>query len=140
MFGLSLGITACLLLGLYVNYESNYDSFHKNGDQIYRITQPDIWDDWTTQMANLGPNVATALKEDIPELEAVTRVMSGGSQTTKVTHENGCKVGICGQAPSDHPEFAAFLVECGIDTISLNPDSVIQGSRYIADAEAKLGR
>lgn len=40
-------------------------------------------------------------------------------------HEENCKVGICGQAPSDYPDFAQFLVECGIDSISLNPDSVI---------------
>ena len=35
------------------------------------------------------------------------------------------KVGICGQAPSDYPEFAAFLIQEGIDSISLNPDSII---------------
>jgi pyruvate,water dikinase len=40
-------------------------------------------------------------------------------------HSQDCKVGICGQAPSDYPEFAEFLVDCGIDSISLNPDSVI---------------
>ena len=44
-------------------------------------------------------------------------------------------VGICGQAPSDHPEFAEFLVECGIDSISLNPDSVAKASVCIALAE-----
>jgi pyruvate,water dikinase len=40
-------------------------------------------------------------------------------------HNKGCKVGICGQAPSDYPEFAEFLVDCHIDSMSLNPDSVI---------------
>jgi len=40
-------------------------------------------------------------------------------------HRKDCKVGICGQAPSDYPEFAEFLVDCGIDSMSLNPDSVI---------------
>lgn len=40
-------------------------------------------------------------------------------------HEVGCKVGICGQAPSDYPDFAEFLIEQGIDSISLNPDSVV---------------
>lgn len=53
----------------------------------------------------------------------------------KTAHEKGRKVGICGQAPSDYPEFAEFLVNAGIDTISLNPDSVIQVKRYIADHE-----
>jgi pyruvate,water dikinase len=38
----------------------------------------------------------------------------------------GRKIGICGQAPSDYPEFAAFLVECGIDSVSLNPDAVLK--------------
>ena len=43
----------------------------------------------------------------------------------KKAHLKNCKVGICGQAPSDHPEFASFLIKEGIDSISLNPDSVI---------------
>jgi pyruvate, water dikinase len=52
-------------------------------------------------------------------------------------HRVKCKVGICGQAPSDYPEFAAFLVEAGIDSISLNPDSVISVKHRVAQAEAK---
>jgi pyruvate,water dikinase len=47
----------------------------------------------------------------------------------------GRKIGICGQAPSDYPEFARFLVSCGIDSISLNPDTVLKTTREIADAE-----
>ena len=45
------------------------------------------------------------------------------------------KIGICGQAPSDYPEFARFLVEQGIDSISLNPDSVPKTLMVVADAE-----
>ncbi|HHC08590.1 MAG TPA: phosphoenolpyruvate synthase [Actinobacteria bacterium] len=48
--------------------------------------------------------------------------------------------GICGQAPSDHPEFAEFLVELGIDSISLNPDVVVQTTMRILDLEARRGR
>jgi len=44
--------------------------------------------------------------------------------------------GICGQAPSDYPEFAAFLVDCGIDSISLNPDAVLATTTRVADYEA----
>jgi pyruvate,water dikinase len=47
----------------------------------------------------------------------------------------GRKVGICGQAPSDYPEFARFLVACGIDSISLNPDTVLKTTRAIVEAE-----
>mgnify|MGYP006284256155 CR=1 FL=1 len=50
-------------------------------------------------------------------------------------HAAGRKVGICGQAPSDHPEFAAFLVKAGIDSISLNPDSVLDVIRRVAEVE-----
>jgi pyruvate,water dikinase len=59
------------------------------------------------------------------------------AQVIQVAHQHHCKVGICGQAPSDHPEFAEFLVESGIDSISLNPDSVAKASIHIAKAEKK---
>jgi pyruvate, water dikinase len=49
----------------------------------------------------------------------------------------GKPIGICGQAPSDYPEFARWLVEQGITSISLNPDSVIKTSLVIAEAETK---
>ena len=51
-----------------------------------------------------------------------------------VDRASGRKIGICGQAPSDYPEFAAFLVDCGIDSISLNPNTVIETRRTIAEA------
>ena len=47
-------------------------------------------------------------------------------------HRCGTKVGICGQAPSNYPDFAAFLVETGIDSISLNPDSFIATVQVVA--------
>jgi len=53
---------------------------------------------------------------------------------------NGKKIGICGQAPSDYPEFAQFLVERGINSISLNPDTVIQTTHTILETEKKLNR
>ena len=45
--------------------------------------------------------------------------------------------GICGQAPSDYPEFAAFLVGLGIDSISVNPDVLLRTRQLIAEVEAK---
>jgi pyruvate,water dikinase len=51
----------------------------------------------------------------------------------------GAKIGICGQAPSDHPDFATFLVECGIDSISVTPDSFIRVKQKVAEAEARKG-
>ena len=53
-------------------------------------------------------------------------------------HKANRKVGICGQAPSDYPDFAAFLVEAGIDSMSLNPDSVVSVKKRVAEVEASL--
>jgi pyruvate, water dikinase len=50
----------------------------------------------------------------------------------------GRKIGICGQAPSDYPEFARFLVKCGIDSISLNPDTVLKTTREIVNMEREI--
>ena len=61
-------------------------------------------------------------------------------QVIHVAHSKGCKVGICGQAPSDHPEFAEFLVSCGIDSISLNPDSFAKGCTVVAKAEKEISQ
>jgi pyruvate,water dikinase len=57
------------------------------------------------------------------------------AQLINRAHHKGRKVGICGQAPSDYPDFAAFLVEAGIDSISLNPDSVMKIKQTVAKAE-----
>ncbi len=51
-------------------------------------------------------------------------------------HRSGAKIGLCGQAPSDHPEFAEFLVACGIDSLSVSPDSFIEVKQRVAAAEA----
>jgi pyruvate, water dikinase len=58
----------------------------------------------------------------------------------EIAHENGVPVGLCGQAPSDHPEFASFLVSCGIDSVSFNPDALIRGIQNISEAERATSR
>lgn len=55
-----------------------------------------------------------------------------------VAHRKNVKVGLCGQAPSDYPAFAQFLVQCGIDSVSFNPDALITGIQNIAAAERAL--
>jgi pyruvate, water dikinase len=58
-------------------------------------------------------------------------------QLIQAAHKAGRKVGICGEAPSNYPDFAGFLVEAGIDSISLNPDSVVAVKRHVAKVEKK---
>ncbi len=55
-------------------------------------------------------------------------------------HQKGKKVGICGQAPSDFPDFVKFLIEAGIDSISLNPDTVLKTTLEVLKVEKKLKR
>jgi pyruvate,water dikinase len=58
------------------------------------------------------------------------------AQAIEAARRTGRPIGICGQAPSDYPEFAAWLVEHGINSISLNPDAVMKTRLVIAEAEA----
>ena len=69
--------------------------------------------------------------------EAVKRLVKLLIHTAR-HHNPRRKVGICGQAPSDFPEFAEFLVECGIDSISLNPDVVLATRLNIAEVEKRI--
>jgi pyruvate,water dikinase len=62
-------------------------------------------------------------------IKRASRISSGGSRRL---------VGICGQAPSVYPEFTEFLVRCGIDSISLNPDTVIKTIGMVASVEQRI--
>ena len=79
-------------------------------------------------------NIAHIFDERDP---AVKRMVKNVIETTR---RNNVKIGICGQAPSDYPEFAEFLVECGINSISLNPDTVIKTTKAILEVEKRLNK
>ncbi len=68
--------------------------------------------------------------------EGIKRMVKMAIATAK---EKGRKIGICGQAPSDYPEFARFLVELGIDSMSLNPDSLLKTLLMVAEVEGITG-
>ena len=70
------------------------------------------------------------------ENPAVTALIAS---VIRSAHAKGCKVGLCGQAPSDRPEFARFLVRAGIDSISVTPDSFARVKQHVAAAEAGHG-
>ncbi|HEX2912470.1 MAG TPA: phosphoenolpyruvate synthase [Chloroflexia bacterium] len=69
--------------------------------------------------------------------EAVRLIIS---EAIAAANKAGKPIGICGQAPSDYPEFATWLVEKGINSISLNPDTVVKTTYLIAKAEAETGK
>lgn len=68
---------------------------------------------------------------------AVTTMIANVIRTCR---ETGRKIGICGQAPSDYPEFAEFLVREGIDSLSLNPDAVLKTTARVLDLESRQKR
>ena len=67
---------------------------------------------------------------------AVKKLVSSVIRTARA---HGVKIGICGQSPSDYPEFAQFLVEEEIDSISLNPDAVMKMTAKVLEIEQRVG-
>ncbi len=78
--------------------------------------------------------VADDFDERDPGVKEIIRLAVTGA------HRNHSHIGLCGQAPSDYPDMAEFLVEIGIDSISLNPDTVLQTTQVILATEQRLGR
>jgi pyruvate,water dikinase len=66
---------------------------------------------------------------------AVKRIIA---HLIKVAHENGCTVSICGEGPSNLPDFAEFLVRAGIDSISVNNDAILATKKHVASLEQKI--
>jgi pyruvate,water dikinase len=60
------------------------------------------------------------------------------SEVIRKAKKSGVKIGLCGQAPSDFPSYASFLVKQGINSISFNPDALLKGIENINRAEASL--
>ncbi|MFM7237426.1 MAG: phosphoenolpyruvate synthase [Cyanobium sp.] len=76
--------------------------------------------------------IADLFDERHPAVKTLIRM------AVETAHRCGRKIGICGQAPSDYPEFARFLVGLGIDSISLNPDAVLPTRLRIAEIECQI--
>jgi len=66
---------------------------------------------------------------------AVKRILA---HLIKVAHEHGCTMSICGEGPSNLPDFTEFLVRCGIDSISVNADAVVSVRQLVASLEQKI--
>ena len=78
--------------------------------------------------------VAEDFDERDPGVKEMIRLAIEGARRT------GSHSGLCGQAPSDYPEMAEFLVEIGIDSMSLNPDTVLKTTQLVLETEQRLGK
>lgn len=88
--GLTLGLTACILIGLFVWDENQYDRFLKDGDQVYRIYNHYTNSDVSEDRAAAPPMFATTLKQDFPEVEQTTRILM--QPENKILSESGDKM------------------------------------------------
>lgn len=80
LLGLTVSITATLLIYLYVEHEFSYDRFHHQVERIYRVNQTFIWgENNNSQFASTGPGVAYAIKEELPEVELITSIHTPGN-------------------------------------------------------------
>ena len=103
-------------------FASRFDGFSIGSNDLTQLT--------------LGADRDSELLNEIfsPFDPAVTQLIRMSIEKAK---SKGVKIGLCGQAPSDYPEYARFLVECGIDSISFNPDALFKGIENISEAEKK---
>ncbi|MDA3812718.1 MAG: ABC transporter permease [Candidatus Cloacimonetes bacterium] len=74
IFGLALGLTACILVGLYIFQDFQYDNYHDNGDNIYRVSLKAILPGGTMHMAQTSAPVAPNLEQNFPEIEKISRI------------------------------------------------------------------
>lgn len=85
IFGLSIGITACLLILLYLNHELSYDKFHKDYHRVYRVTAKAKLAGSETELGVTSPPLADRLIQDIEEIESITRLL----QLHRTVHHQG---------------------------------------------------
>lgn len=145
ILGLSIGITACLLIALYVQDEMSYDKFHEKGGRIYRVNQPFIWGDWNEPFAAGGPNIGVALKTDIPEFEEVVRIHDNGDDFVSYKPENGDLISF---KEEDHfmvddnffKVFSFKLISGDKNTALMQPGSIVvtqeTAQKYFGNKEA----
>ncbi len=84
IFGLSLGMASSILLLMWVNYHNQFDKFHDNSDQVYRVIQHIKFEEMTTWTITQGP-LGPSLKEEVPEIADYCRLMRSGLQFEKGT-------------------------------------------------------
>ncbi|WAO97196.1 Pyruvate, water dikinase [Fusarium falciforme] len=105
---------------LAAHFTEHFDGFSIGSNDLTQLTLGVDRD--SGELANLFDEQDEAVKWMIAQVISVAR-------------NKGCKIGLCGQAPSNHPEFAKFLVDAGIDSISVSPDSFVAVKRHVVASE-----
>jgi len=126
IFGMNIGITACLLIILYIGDELSYDRFHINADRIYQVGLHGKIGGQDIMTANTCPPMAEALVADIPEVESATRVIPAFGKPTVKFNENAFSEDKVFYADSNFFEFFSFLLlEGDAKTVLKEPNTVV---------------
>ncbi|HEY5824548.1 MAG TPA: ABC transporter permease [Cyclobacteriaceae bacterium] len=89
IFGLGIGLAACLLIFQFVSFELNYDKFNEKYDRIYRITNDRFQNGKLIQHGTITyPTIGSTMMKDYPEIEEYTRILPGGEMNVKVDDKN----------------------------------------------------
>jgi len=88
IMGLAIGLTAFLLLALYIKDELGYDRFHEHGDRIYRVSREFLSDDGSTSLhlAQVAPPYGPLIAQDFPEVERVVRLLQANTTGTTIRY------------------------------------------------------
>ncbi len=82
IIGLSIGLACCIIITLFVQYETSYDKHWQNADRVHRVTR-DFFSN-NLRLAAVAPPIAPLLKQDFPEIEDITRIMTAGSMALTI--------------------------------------------------------
>ncbi len=144
IFGMTVGITACFFIILYISDELSYDKFHKNADRIYQVGLHGKVAGQDIQTASTCPPLAEALVNEVPEIEAATRVTPYYGNPTVRYGENVFTEEKVFYADSNFFEFFSFrLVSGDLKTALLEPNTLVltesMAKKYFGE-ESPLGK
>ena len=126
IFGLALGLSVFMLIALLIQFEFSYDKFHENHDRIYRVEQTMVLNKRTVKDAGLPPPLFKVLKQEIPEIEAVSRVNEGWSPLLSLGDKKGITSERCLYADNSFLKIFSFpLLKGDREKALAHPYSVI---------------
>ena len=125
VFGLALGLAACLLIVFYVFDELSYDRYNVNADRIYRVNEDLKLGDNKVQYAVCMPPLAQTLKNDFPQVENAVRLKAGGGMHVKKGNENILEYNMMFADPSIFDVFTLPIIYGNKATALTEPNTVV---------------
>jgi putative ABC transport system permease protein len=143
IFGLTIGITVCLVIGIWLQRELSFDNFHPNGKQIFRIVNTFKSESESFSQAGSGPALGAQLPKQLPSIQSACRVFD---QTFKVKSEDNIFVeSDCAAVDSNFFAFFGFRLKKGHpEKVLIRPDQMVISEKlaikYFGNADNAVGR